>query len=75
MTPNNIILYASTTNQDARLPLCAAAASSMEWNDTKRIYDANTQAIDENDVITSLSQFMLATVGRASNIELVYRLI
>ena len=74
MTPNNMEEWVKTKGQDGRLPLSIAAALSMKWEDTKRIFDAHKIAIYEKDVVTGLSPFMLAAVGMNSNLESVYRL-
>ena len=69
MTTNNMEEWVKSKWQDGRLPLCAAAALSLKWKDTKRIFEANKSAIYEKDV-----PFMFAVVEMNSDLESVYRL-
>ena len=63
-----------TMRQDGHLPLFTAAAVSMKWKDTERIFEANKIAIYNKNLVTGLSPFMLAAVGKNSDLESVYRL-
>ena len=63
-----------TMRQDGRLALFTAAAVSMKWKGTERIYEANKIAIYNKNVITGLSPFMLAAVGMSNHLESVYHL-
>jgi len=58
-----------------RLPLQTAAARSLTWVDTGRIFAVNMPAVHKVDRITGLSVFMLAAVGPTSDIESVYHLL
>ena len=63
-------------NEDDRLPLMTAAATSLKWMDMEKIYNANKIAIDEmDDAVTGLSVPLLAAVGPYSDLESVYRLL
>jgi len=65
---------AVSRDRDGRSPLMAAAATSLKWKDTKRIFDAYQPAIYETDAVTGLPVSLLAAVGPSSDLESVYRL-
>jgi len=72
----NVRLWARTrSGKDGRLPLCTAAARSLEWEIVGQIFKVNMPAILEMDTITGLPLFMLAAVGEGSDLEAVYRLL
>jgi len=63
-------------NEQGRLPLYTALEQSVKWSDGLHgILEGNGGAIEEADVITGLEAFMLAAIGRNSEMETVYRLL
>ena len=76
MSHQNISKWSRTHNGEGRLPLMVAAAMSLRWRDAARIFDAHRPAVYEaDDGVTGLPLFMLAAVGRSSDVEVVYRLL
>ena len=68
-----------------RLPLAVAAERGVPWNSPfwndgdcfqlPMVLRANLAAVQEVDVATGLSMFMLAAVGARSDLEAVFRLL
>lgn len=67
--------WGKTRGPDRRLPLCTAAVKSLSWIYTRKAFDVNMLAIYEVDKVTGLPLFMLAAVGKGSDIECVINLL
>jgi len=67
--------WARTKDGDGRLPLFTAAATSTKWSRTRQIFNLNMTVINDIDVLTGLSLFMLAAAGPTSDIESIYNLL
>jgi len=67
--------WARAKDGDGRLPLFTAAATSMKWSHTRQIFNLNMPVINDIDVLTGLSLFMLAAAGTTSDIESIYNLL
>jgi len=77
---NNVHMYynwktwAKTRSLDGRLPLVTAAVRSLKWSFTRQIFAANMPIIHEIDEMTGLPPFMLAAIGKDSDLESIYNL-
>jgi len=68
--------WPKTKNKDGRLLLFTALEQNIKWsNGLGTILEANGAAIEEVDLVTGLEAFMLAAVGKNSNMETVYKLL
>lgn len=65
-----------TRDINNRLPLHRSADMGLQWTDgTREILEANYPALEEVDINTGLYPFMLAAVGRASDLTSVFKLL
>jgi len=72
----NWTIYSKIKNEDGRLPLFIASEQSIKWSDSVcEILEGNGGAIEDADVNTGLEAFMLAGVGRKSDMETVFKLL
>ena len=71
----DIKAWGRTRGSDGRLPLCTAAARSLKWEHMQQMFDGNMPAIYEADEVTALPLFMLAAVGKKSDIESIFNLL
>jgi len=66
--------WAKTRGLDGRLPLVTAVIRSLKWSFTRQIFAANMTMIHELDEMTGLPPFMLAAIGKDSDLESIYNL-
>ena len=55
--------------------LATAAVKLIKWPDMQQIFTVNMAEIQEIDTVTGIPMFMLAAVGKDSDLELVFRLL
>jgi len=67
-------IWAKTRSLDGRLPLVTAAVRSLKWSIMRQIFAANMPIIHEIDEMTGLPPFMLAAIGKDSDLESIYNL-
>lgn len=58
-----------------RFPLFTAAERSARWFTMRKIFAANMPVIEATDPVTGLEPFMLAAVGKKSDLESIYGLL
>jgi len=69
-------IYAQNKNHEGRLPLFAASEQNIKWSEgLLKILEGYGAAIEEADIVTGLEAFMLASIGKNSNMETVYKLL
>jgi len=69
-------IYSQKKNELGRLPLFTASEQSIKWSDGLcNILAGYGAAIEEVDTVTGMEAFMLAGVGKASDMESVYKLL
>jgi len=69
-------IYSKKKNHESRLPLFTASEQNIKWSDGLfNILEGYGAAIEEADTVTGLEAFMLAGIGRNSDMEAVYMLL
>jgi len=69
-------ICSKTSNDLARLPLFAASEQNVKWSDGLcDILKGYSLAIEDVDVITGLEAFMLAAIGKESDMGTVFKLL
>jgi len=67
--------FARTEDGAGRLPLFTAAERCAGWSNLRKIFAANMPVIEVTDPVTGLEPFMLAAVGKKSDLESIYGLL